>query len=93
MLEGRVSTGWAGRDGTRLEEDDEQSFSRTGSGFVLAILIVEKVDECLQNLPSIPPSVGGRLAVIQGGMVLRTEGISMEYCKTKGHVLHVKLQQ
>ena len=39
--------GWykVGRDGTRLEEDDEQSFSRTESGLVLAVLIVQKVDE------------------------------------------------
>jgi len=36
--------GWykVGRDDTRLEEDDEQSFSRTGSGLELAILIEEK---------------------------------------------------
>lgn len=33
----------AGRDRPRLEEDDEQSFSRTGSGLALAILMEQEV--------------------------------------------------
>ncbi|KAJ7411385.1 hypothetical protein WISP_102595 [Willisornis vidua] len=77
MLEGRVSTGWAGRDGTGLEEDDEQSFFKNWVWFILSNINSAKSGEAVTKFAKYT-ILSMEETVTQEEVVMRTGGIPTE---------------